>query len=164
MKSFVTGGAGFLGSAVVQRLVARGDEVVGLARSDEGGDAAHPSRRPPRARRHHRRAHPRPAAQRRRPRLPHRRRLPRRHQGVRARGDVPGQRGRHHHRARRRDHGEGQAHRLRLHRRRVRQHARQGRRRDLRAAGPRLPELLRRHQVHGAPRRGRAAGGRRARW
>ncbi len=36
MKSFVTGGAGFLGSAVVQRLVARGDEVVGLARSEEG--------------------------------------------------------------------------------------------------------------------------------
>ena len=35
MKSFVTGGAGFLGSAVVQRLVARGDEVVGLARSEE---------------------------------------------------------------------------------------------------------------------------------
>jgi dihydroflavonol-4-reductase len=36
MKCFVTGGAGFLGSAVVQRLVARGDEVVGLARSEEG--------------------------------------------------------------------------------------------------------------------------------
>jgi nucleoside-diphosphate-sugar epimerase len=36
MKSFVTGGAGFLGSAVVQRLVARGDEVVGLARSEDG--------------------------------------------------------------------------------------------------------------------------------
>jgi dihydroflavonol-4-reductase len=36
MKSFVTGGAGFLGSAVVQRLVARGDEVVGLTRSQDG--------------------------------------------------------------------------------------------------------------------------------
>ncbi len=36
MKSFVTGGAGFLGSAVVGRLVARGDEVVGLARSEDG--------------------------------------------------------------------------------------------------------------------------------
>ena len=35
MKSFVTGGAGFLGAAVVRRLVDRGDEVVGLARSEE---------------------------------------------------------------------------------------------------------------------------------
>ncbi len=35
MKSFVTGGAGFLGSAVVSRLLARGDEVVALARSGE---------------------------------------------------------------------------------------------------------------------------------
>jgi len=34
MKSFVTGGAGFLGSAVVSRLLARGDDVVALARSD----------------------------------------------------------------------------------------------------------------------------------
>jgi nucleoside-diphosphate-sugar epimerase len=35
MKSFVTGGAGFLGAAIVRRLVDRGDEVVGLARSEE---------------------------------------------------------------------------------------------------------------------------------
>ncbi len=34
MKAFVTGGAGFLGSALVRQLVARGDEVVALARSD----------------------------------------------------------------------------------------------------------------------------------
>lgn len=36
MKSFVTGGAGFLGSAVVRRLVSRGDTVVALARSEQG--------------------------------------------------------------------------------------------------------------------------------
>ena len=36
MKSFVTGGASFLGAAVVRRLVDRGDLVVGLARSESG--------------------------------------------------------------------------------------------------------------------------------
>jgi dihydroflavonol-4-reductase len=35
MKAFVTGGSGFLGGALVDGLIERGDEVVALARSDE---------------------------------------------------------------------------------------------------------------------------------
>lgn len=39
MRAFVTGATGFLGSRVVQRLLARGDEVVALAREGAGADA-----------------------------------------------------------------------------------------------------------------------------
>ncbi len=35
MRIFITGGSGYIGSAVVPRLVARGDDVHALARSDE---------------------------------------------------------------------------------------------------------------------------------
>jgi dihydroflavonol-4-reductase len=35
MRAFVTGGSGFLGGALVDGLIERGDEVVALARSDE---------------------------------------------------------------------------------------------------------------------------------
>lgn len=39
MKVFVTGGSGFLGGHVIAALVARGDEVAALARSDRAGNA-----------------------------------------------------------------------------------------------------------------------------
>lgn len=36
MKAFVTGGTGFIGGHVIQKLVARGYEVVALSRNDRG--------------------------------------------------------------------------------------------------------------------------------
>src|SRR6201999_3862909 len=38
-RVFVTGGTGVIGTALVTALLARGDEVVGLARSDASADA-----------------------------------------------------------------------------------------------------------------------------
>ena len=39
MKAFVTGGSGFVGRNLIQALVARGDDVCALARSDGSADA-----------------------------------------------------------------------------------------------------------------------------
>jgi dihydroflavonol-4-reductase len=44
-RSFVTGGSGFIGGALVSRLAERGDEVVALARSSAGRRRAHRARR-----------------------------------------------------------------------------------------------------------------------
>ncbi len=39
MKAFVTGGSGFLGGRLLETLVARGDDVLALARSDAAAKA-----------------------------------------------------------------------------------------------------------------------------
>ncbi|MGH2473658.1 MAG: NAD(P)H-binding protein, partial [Candidatus Limnocylindrales bacterium] len=39
MRVFVTGGAGFIGSAVVRRLVGRGDHVVAMVRDPDNAPA-----------------------------------------------------------------------------------------------------------------------------
>ena len=72
-RVFVTGGSGVIGGALVERLVARGDDVVALARSDEAAAALQRARRRGRARRHARRGRAGARHGRRRAGLPRRR-------------------------------------------------------------------------------------------
>ena len=152
-RVFVTGAAGFIGGATVRILQDRGDQVVAVVRDpskasdldaagtqviagDLGSETADP-RGHVRLRRGH----------------PSRRVVPSRHPGIRAAGDVRGERRAHGTRPRCRDLARHPAHRHGLDGQRLRQHPRPDRRREVPARpGRRVPELLRRDEVPGARR------------